>query len=340
MPIFNPHGNGHYIVNYDDQDTQKLIEAKIIDRSLNSSGRIISLNDMLLRAQKAEHSLTDILNLVLQCSGEDRDAVWAPMFRALGFGQLLTDDDEDSEDLFKIIKGQVSKDWYKKLGWDDRPNDDPNTKQLRTTILAASLASEQRDIVDIALDKMKRAKTIEALPAEQRSLIAATVVHFGEKKYIQKFMDEYLSSQNPEVRSSITAALCATRDPKVARQIVEWGMNNDEIIRPQDIDHWFAYLMRNRHTRQVAWDWLVDRWPHLLKLFGDGKKMEYFIWYASRSISSPEWYKKYRKFFEPMLNDASMKRNILISFAEIEARIAWRQRERDNILAWLKAVTK
>ncbi|MGH7250051.1 MAG: ERAP1-like C-terminal domain-containing protein, partial [Minisyncoccia bacterium] len=120
----------------------------------------------------------------------------------------------------------------------------------------------------------------------------------------------------------------------------KWGMYDDDVIRPQDIDHWFAFLMRNRYTRQVAWEWLKDRWPHLMELYGDGKKMEYFIWYASRPVSSPDWQKKYKAFFEPKLSNVSMKRNILISFAEIQARVDWRARDTGNIAKWLKSNVK
>lgn len=340
IPIFNPNGSGHYIVRYEDNDIWQRISEKIIDRSLNSSGRIISLNDMLLQAQKGQQKLTVILDLIKQCSGEDRDAVWSLIMRVIGFAQILTDDKDEAEDLLKALKGSIAQDWHKQLGWEDKPKDDPNTKQLRITALALVVASEQKEVIEKALKKMAAAGSVEKLPAEQRAIIAGAAVRFGDKKYIKQLMKEYQSSQNPEVQSAITAALCSTRDPKVAQQVVDWGMINDDVIRLQDIDHWFAYLMRNRHTREVAWAWFVKRWPHLEKQFGGGKKMEYFIWYSSRSIASPEWYKKYRKFFEPKIKEPSLKRNIAISFAEIEARIDWRIREADQILDWLTANVK
>lgn len=335
MPIFNPNGSGHYIVRYEDKEMWRKLSEKIIDRSLNSSGRIISINDMLLQAQKGQLNLVDILSLIKKCSDEDRDPVWSLIMRTMGYAQLLTDDSEEAEELMKKFKGWMANKWYQKLGWEDKPTDEPNTKQLRVTALSLSVASEKQDVIDLALSKMAKAKTVEALPAEQRAIIAGAAVRFGDKKYIKQFMQEYQESNNPDVQSAITAALCSTRDPKVAKQIVDWGMNDDNVIRPQDIDHWFAYLMRNRYTRAIAWDWFVKRWPHLVKQFGGGKKMEYFIWYSSRSITSPEWYKKYRKFFESKLKEPSLKRNIAISFAEIEARLDWRKRENQSIIDWL-----
>ena len=338
-PILNPNGSGHYIVNYADAKIRQNLQSKIIDRSISSEGRIIAINDMLLQTQKGEYSLADVLEVVSQCDHEDRDAVWSVIMRTIGSAQLLADD-EANENRLKLLKQTMSAYWYKQLGWDDKPTDDPNTKQLRTTAVALSVAGEYPQAIKTALAKMTKAKHVEALPAEQRAIIAGATVRFGDTKYIKQFMAEYLSSPNPDVQQSIASALCSTRDPKIAKQIVKWGMYDDNIIRPQDIDHWFAFLMRNRHTRDIAWEWFLDRWSHLMELYGGGKKMEYFIWYASHPLSSADWQKRYKQFFEPKVEDVSMKRNILISFSEILARVDWRRRDEPKITQWLKTNTK
>jgi aminopeptidase N len=168
---------------------------------------------------------------------------------------------------------------------------------------------------------------VEALPAEQRAIMAGVAVRFGKPEYIKRLMKEYETSNNPDVKDCIAAALCSTRDESVGKQVIDWGMFDDTVVKPQDIDHFFAYLIRNRHTRDLAWQWLADRWEYLSKQFGEGKKMEYFIWYASRPMSTPAWQKRYIEFFEPKMSELSLKRNIQISFSEIQARVDWRKRE-------------
>lgn len=330
-PIFNPTGSGHFITHYDDKEAQQHLYAKIQDRLLASTGRIIALSDLLLQAQAGNQHLTDVIKLVAKCNKEDRDGVWSMFMRILGTAQLLTDGNKAVEDKLKEFRRALASYWYKKLGWDDAKDDDPNTKHLRTTALALSVGGENPEALEIAMARFAKAKTVEALPAEQRALVAGAAVRFGKPSYVKQFMNEYTNSPNPDVQHAIISALCSTKDAKVAQEIVKWGMCDDDIIRPQDIDYWFAYLVRNHYTREVAWQWLQDRWPHLSDLFGDGKKMEYFIWYASRPISSPEWQKRYKEFFEPKLSDVSLKRNILISFSEIQARVDWRKREEPEL---------
>ncbi len=335
VPVFNPNGSGHFITRYADKSAQQTVFAKIKDRSMASTGRIISLSDQLLLAKKGHIAVSDILKLIEDCGHEDRDAVWSMFIRVIGSAQGLTDGDERVEEALKKFRRDLARNWYDKLGWEDAPDDDPNTKQLRTTAIAFCVGGEDAQALKIAHEKFSKAKNVEALPAEQRAIIASAAVRLGEPKTVDKLMHEYETSNNPEVKDCIASALCSTKDERVGERIVKWGMYDDRIIKPQDIDHFFAYLMRNRHTRELAWQWLQDRWPHLTKLFGEGKKMEYFIWYASRPISTPEWQKRYKAFFEPKLDDMSLRRNIIISFSEIQARVDWRKREEPLLKKYL-----
>ncbi len=336
VPMFNPDGDGHFIVSYQDSDVRQKMLDKIVSKQISPSGRIIAINDMLLQAQKNNLELTEILDLIRSCGVEDRDAVWSVFMRAIGNAQLLTDGDEVAIEKFKAFKQDLASDWYKKLGWEDQPNDDPNIKQLRITAVALSVAGENKQAIEVALDKFNAVSgAVENLPAELRGIIAGAAVNFGDPKCIEQLMREYEACQNPDVRSAITAALCGTRDVKVAKTIENWGMHNFDIIKPQDIDHWFAFLMRNHYTREIAWSWLVSNWDRLTNTIGD-KKMEYFIWYASRPISTKSWQKKYTEFFTPKLSGAALKRNIQISLSEIESRVAWREREESKIKNWLE----
>lgn len=335
-PIFNPIGSGHYIIRYEDDNLVQNLQQQIINRDLTSAGRINSLNDMLLQTQKGELSLTSLLGIIQQSTTEDRDAVWSIFMRIIGSAQALTDDNKDNEQMLIKLKKSLSSSWFEYLGWDDKPKDEPNTKQLRTTILALTIAGEDKQAIKMALDKYTKAKSIEGLLAEQRAIIGGAAVRFGNPSVINALQNEYQSSHNPDVQQAIVAALCSSKDKKVIKQIIDWGMNDDSIIRPQDIDAWFAYLMRNPYGRDQVWQWLQKRWPHLMELFGHGKKMEYFIWYASKPITSPPWQKHYKEFFEPQLDNVSLKRNILISFSEIDSRVKWRQRDEAKITFWLK----
>jgi len=336
MPIFNIHGNGHFIVSYEDKAVQKKLRQHVIDRSVDAISRINLLNDMLLLSRAGEYKLTDMLELIRQCGQEPRDAVWSMFSRIVGQAQSLTDGDETIEKQLRAYRQALSAYWYQKLGWSDGAKDDPNTKHLRSTALSLSIGGENKDALAQALKMFAAAGSVEKLPAEQRAMIAGVAVRFGKPGYIDQLMKEYSSSHSPDVQESIAAALCSTRDPAVAKRLIKWGMSKNGAIRQQDISHWFAYLMRNYRTRELAWEWLTTSWNDLLEVFGGSKSMEYFIWYSSGPLSTSSWQKRFREFFEPKLNEPASKRNIQIALGEIAARVAWRQREEPQLKAFFK----
>jgi aminopeptidase N len=337
LPIFNVGGSGHYITYYEDDETFDLLKSKIQDRALDSISRINILNDMLLLARYGKYELSTLLDVVAAGDQEPREAVWSLMFRIVSQAQSLTDGDLDVEKDIKQFKYKLAQYWYKRLGWDDGKDDDPNTKHLRTTALALTLSSDNKEAVDKAVNAYENLGSVEELPAEQRTMIAATIVKRGKQADIDKLMKEYETCDNPDVIQSITSALCASHDEKTIAKIIDWALGEKGIVRQQDIDHWFAYLMRNHYSRDQAWEWFVTSWDRLAKMFMGGKNMERFVWYSAGPVSTKDWEKKFKDFFEPKMSEPTLERNLKISFSEIAARIEWRDREESKLKAYFKS---
>jgi aminopeptidase N len=336
MPIFNIEGSGHYIVCYEDEAARDKLKSGVARRSVDSIARINIINDMLLLIRAERYPMIELLDLLEECRQEPRAAVWMMFMRTFNQVQGLIEGDKTAEENLRAFKRHMSSHWYNKLGWVDKKNDDTNTRHLRTTALALSIAGEHQPAIDQALKMFENAGSVEELPADQRSMIASAAVRHGNPGVITRLMKEYVSSPNPEVQNAITVALCSTKKPAVAKRLIKWGLGKDGAVRPQDIGHWFAYLMRNYHTRELAWEWLTGGWSRLAKLFGGGKYMEYFIWYSSGPLSTPRWQARFRNFFEPKMSEAASKRNIRIAFSEIAARVTWRERNEADVKAWLK----
>lgn len=340
IPVLNVNGSGHFITKYEDDRVLQELKRKIANQEIDAINRISLLNDMLLLTRHGDYALTELLDLASHCQNEPRDAVWSMLARAIGYAQTLTDGDTKTEQRIRSFKRRLAADLYEKLGWTDRPDDDPNTKHLRTTVLALSVAGEAEDALNTAHQMFAKAGSVEKLPAEQRALVAGVAVRFGQAEVVDQLMAEYTDTVNADVQESIAAALSSTRNPKVASKVIKWGLTEGGAVRQQDLAHWFAYMIRNHYTRQQIWQWLIDDWERLARLFGGGKHMDYFVWYAAGPLSTPDWQVKFNQFFEPMLNDISLKRNILVGQSEITARVAWRQREEANLVAYFQKSAK
>lgn len=329
--LFNTKGSGHYLVDYTDNDTKKFLASAIADQAIPAEGRITRLNDMILLTRKGTISLVEALQIVQQCSNEPRDSAWNIMGRIIGLARMLTEGDKETEQAIKDFRKKLAEPKYKELGWNPSPDDSPNDVLLRQTILGLMLAGEHPAVIDEAVKRYKKVKNVEELPAELRTIIMSAVVRFEATQEVDKLMEIYQETSNPELQHSICSALTDVRDPKTADYIINKSLSENGFVRPQDIMRWYAYLMRNPYTRKVAWDWLTSSWDRLEEIFGGSKTMDYMPVYSASPLTTLEWEKKYKEFFTPLLSHVSLQRNIKIGFSEIEARVAWRKREESKL---------
>lgn len=323
------------LVHYTDDDTRNYVAKTFENQELPPESRINILNDQLLLARGGIAPLTNALDIIGKAKNEPRDAVWLIMSRVLGTAFNLTEGDEATEQNIKAFRRDLATDWYGKLGWDDLENDSANTKSLRQTILSLMVASEDKAAYSEALRRYQTAKTVDNLPAEQRAMIVSAVVKMGED-VIDELIIQYKKSPNPDIQMAICAGLTNTKNSKTGDYIIEKALGKDGFVRPQDIFRWFAYLMRNRYTRDSTWNWLTSEWDRLENLFGDGKSFEYFVSFSASPITTDVWRKKFITFFEPKSDIIALRRNITIAKSEIDARIDWREREESVIKNYFK----
>ena len=332
--VLNLLGSGHYFVHYTEPGHRRYISEQVQTRNLPAESRINILNDAYMLSRKGEASIVDALEIIKSCGNEDRDSVWAAISRIVIASSQLTEGDKTSEKNIQKLRRQLADRWFKELGWDDKPTDDSNTKQLRHTALAFMVSGEDKDAIAEALHRYNTAKSLHALPAELRSTILGAAVKHGPADVVERLLKAY-PNELPDIQLDITAALGSTRDPKVALDIYAQALGPSGFVRNQDVMRWLAIFIRNHFIRDVIWDYITNNWEWIETVLGDSKSFDFLPIYCGSNLSTPEWEKKYHDFFEPKLKDKTLERNIRVGYADIAARIAWRQREEANIKAWL-----
>ncbi len=195
------------------------------------------------------------------------------------------------------------------------------------------VSSEDSAILKEAL-RLYNTKKPADLNAEIRSLLMSVSVRSGESDVVTTLLSLHKSTTSQDVETDICAALTSTKDPALAAQLVELIKDKTQ-IRPQDIIRWYAYLLRNKHTREAMWQWTVNNWDWLLYTFKASKSYDYIPRYAANFMNNKVWLERYKEFFEPMLSDPALNRTIEVGVKEIEARVKWRERDEVKITAWL-----
>lgn len=333
--ILNATASGHYLTHYKQASHRNYVAKLLQSQELQTEARINVLNDMIMLARRGDAPLTDALSLIKGCSDESRDSVWGLIARVIGSANTLTEGDDASESKIKLLKHQLAHKQYGQLGWEDATADDTNTKQLRHTMLALMIGSEDQGVIAEALHRYNKAKDLSELPAELRNTILGTAVRHGDGDAVETLLKAYPDS-SPDVQLDITSALASTKDPAVAKKILDTALGPEGMVRPQDLMRWVALFVRNHHVRSVIWDKLITEWAWFESVFTTSKSFDYLPTYCASVITTKEWEKKYHEFFAPHESNKILAKNIAIGYADIASRVAWRQRDEAKIKQWLE----
>jgi aminopeptidase N len=325
--VFNKNGSGHYLVSYENDEQMENLISSIRNQKIPAEARINILNDLLLMARRGDKSIVDGLKVIADCDKEPRDAVWGMIARTVAQAMMLTEGNKILENKVKHLKFNLGQHWHKKLGWVSTQEEDSNTSLLRTTAIAFMIGGEDKLAIKHALN-LYNSQDPENLPAEQRPIILGVAVrHDGSTQIIKDLIEQYKTSHNPDLQLAIASALTHTKDIKVAEKLIAEGISKGGFVRAQDIFRWFAMLMRNQHTRQLAWDWMVKNWNFIEEEFGRSKSLDHFVVYSAGPLHTKEWQKKFVDFWSPKQSQVVLQRNIKVAFSEIEARVAWHNRD-------------
>ncbi|QQS18440.1 ERAP1-like C-terminal domain-containing protein [Candidatus Saccharibacteria bacterium] len=225
---------------------------------------------------------------------------------------------------------------YKRLGWKPAKNESAADTKLRGLILGLGAYGEDETILKTMRHMFEDyTKKNVALPAELRPLIMSVPVKEGDSSAVDFLLNLHDTTQNSDLKSDTCDALTATRDVTVAARLLA-RLKDGKLVKPQDVDRWLVYLLRNHYTRATAWQWMVDEWAWLQKTFENDKSYDYLPRYAASVVNTPEYAQKYHDLFDSKIDQPMLKRNITIGFEEITARLTWLSRDLKAIQKFLK----
>jgi len=323
--VLNQHASGHFFTKYENPKHLSYLADQFKAQTIPSETRMNLLNDAIMLARKGETSLVDALQLAVSSPTEPRDSVWSLIARVISYAQILTEGDEQTYNAIKAIKVKLAHGWHQKLGWDSKPNEDPNIQQLRHSVLAFMLSGEDKDAVSQGLQRYSTSK-LKDLDAELRSSILACAVKNGPSSVVDDLISAY-KEVGSDIQLDICSALTSTKNSKVSKKLITQAFGSSGFVRPQDLTRWVVFLLRNRYTRNSMWQYIVDNWIWFEETLGQSKSFDYLPTYAASAMNSKEWEKKYHKLFEPKLTNKLLKQNITIGFSDIASRVAWRERD-------------
>ena len=334
--LLNMDGCGHYLVRYATDVQKQAVVAMVQSQKLSEADRLMLLNGGSMLARAGYEPYGNILAMLGAYDKEASEPVWDIMALVLGEARRFIDLDDSLEANIKPFVDKLVTAQVDRLGWEASDDESAADRKLRALVLGLSAYADSTATVAKAKELFANYRSGGTpLPAELRVLVFVVPVKGGDEEAFDFLLNLHDNTQNSDLKSDACDALTATRDPKHAKQLLA-RLKDANLVKPQDVDRWLVYLLRNRYTRSTAWDWMVANWQWLEDTFKNDKSYDYLPRYAASCVNTREYQQKFRDLFESKQDQLLLKRNIQLGFEEIETRVAWLERDLSSVQAFFK----
>jgi aminopeptidase N len=328
-------GNHVHAVYAYDKTSYAEILSLLASGKLSPIDRLSLLHESSLIARGGYIPTADLLPLIKAYRTETEEPVWDIIGLVYGDLKRFTELDVTAEKALKALVVSHASELYKQLDLHPQADESESTTKLRAIIAGLLTYADHQPLIDDALELFHSAKDLTDLSGELRPLICLIAVRHGSEQDIERIIATHNSTNSAELKQDMCEALTGTKDPVLIKQLLGY-ITDDTIVRAQDVDRWFIYLIRNRYGRELAWDWLISHWSWIEKKFKSDKSYDAFPRYAASALSTKAWLERYEDFFGPLRNQASLKRVIDLGIKDIESRADWLERDGAAVVAALK----
>lgn len=329
----NTGARGHYIVRYTADEQVGQLADMIRASKLAEPDRLMLLNDMSMLSKSGYTPFGNVLQMLEAYTNESSEAVWDIIALVISEARRFIDHDESLEPKIKQFIDQLVAKEVARLGWEQATDEPAEDTKLRSLVLGLAAYADNEAAITKAKALFKSYQDGQSVPAELRSLIFSVPIKTGDSDAFEYLVHLHDATQNSELKSDASDGLTSTRDPKQAG-ILLGRLTNAKLVKPQDVDRWLVMLLRNRYTRETAWQWMVDNWQALEDMFKNDKSYDYLPRYAASCVTTRELQQKFRDLFDSKQDQPLLKRNIQLGFEEIETRVSWLERDLESVQAF------
>ena len=313
LPEIREDMSGHYVLNLSDAEFNERLE-RFDELSLEEKLRLLIDRNLIAKTDLA--SSASLIPLIEKFKNENTAAVWNIIVSIVSNLKIFFKPDTAEEKNFKKFVGELVKEKLTEVGLKTKQDDDENTLRLRGNLLALDFYAEtEGNLRDLA--KMYDEK-YEKIDAEIREDVLDAKIYL-EPEMIDKYLEDYKTIVDPEVKFELLFAGTLSKDSTVLRKMMKL-LDEPEIVKPQDQLYLFVYLFRNLRVQEEVFDWLTGHWDYVKNMAGD-KSIESYPRYTASTIRTEKMYQKWLDFFMPLAGDSALARAIEIGKREIEAKL-------------------
>ena len=261
-PVFygNAGGKGYYRSRYDSGDYQQLVRQ--VETSLTPPERITFLGSQWAQARAGVANVGDFLNLAAAVRDDDSSFVIGTVSAAL---RIIDQQVASTPEEHVALAAWVRKNFAPALTRLGPPGagDAPDKILLRAALygLLGNIGADPQIIADARQISEQYLRD----PASVDPTLAATALNIAAQNGDGAFFDQLLqvsqTAGDPQLRIQAFHALASFRDATLVSRALDYALSAQ--VRNQDSLRLVELEMRDRRTRDVAWQYVQQNWPRV-----------------------------------------------------------------------------
>ena len=326
----NPDQTGFFRVNYSTEDWQRLVPA-VRSLELPATDRLGLQNDAYALSRAGLLGVTQFLSLAQAYENEDDASVWGDLASNLRDIDLLLSN-EPYHQRFRDSCRDLFSPAARKAGWEIRSTDGHLDALLRSTVLSQAGSYGDQDIIDQAVGKFQGYLEDHAtVHPDLRGVVLSLAAQAGDRATYDRIWDLEKETSLQEEKIRLLLSLARFNQPELLQETLDRALTDD--VRSQDTITVVTAVAANLKGRQLAWDFVKDRWGEFDRRYGGGGFGLMRLVSVCGNFTDAEQLNDVESFFKDHPVPAA-ERTIRQALERVRLHISWLDRNRSDLAEW------
>lgn len=322
--------SGFYRVDYSHEDLLKL-DAKLAQNSLSELDAIGLVGDQLDLTIAGYSNTPELLRLFLSARKSNIAEVWEQISSGIGTLNLTFGSDEFEALIRPYVHNLISY-HYNKLSWKVTGSDSHNNKKLQLIILSLSARYEYGDAITRVTELYKDLKRGKKLNPDIREIVIGTIARRGGVEEFKQFIEWHKATDSSEEQRRLARGLTNFKQVSLAKKALKFMRSE---VRIQDAYVWIIYLCRNRHSKELMWDYVEQNWKWFHDNYSATMVKSSLVESILGSYSDMRFARKAKNFFKTK-DTSHYSQGLKNGLDIIEYRSAFKQRDAAKLKHYLE----
>ncbi|KAJ9157741.1 Aminopeptidase [Pleurostoma richardsiae] len=307
------------------------------DGLLSVEDRAGMLADAGALAASGYQKTSGVLSLLKGFDSETEFVVWNEIVARLSSlqGAWIFEDKAVRDGLEAFQRSLVSSKAHQ-MGWAFSDDDGHVEQQFKAMMFGSAGLSGDQDVIAAAKDMFNKfmGGDRSAIHPNIRGSVFGMALKYGGENEYEKVLDFYRTSKNSDERNTALRCLGRAKAPELVQKTLGLLLSGE--VKDQDIYLPAAGLRSHPEGIEALFTWITENWDEVYKRFPPSLSMlGHMVSICTSSFTTSEQLARVEKYFAQK-DTKGFDQSLAQSMDSIRSKIAWLERDRVDVAAWLK----